>query len=221
MIPLSPALFMAGARTLIATDIERLPLPTSKQERLAELDPVERDTHGAQDSVTTAAFIGHVGYWVHRDPTGPSSWPFPRDADCNALARIGTDRGVVSRAKPEPGAVYLRWSVPEKRFVSAGIVLWVMDRAPQRQSGRTHDLHLLEGCAVLSCPCANIGPSTSLAVHPAKRPVRELPAVETTVHWARQVRVRSSTDLGDRYLSWVDLDRRNATTSVKFNRRAA
>jgi hypothetical protein len=212
---------MAAARALIAADIEIPPLPTSKRKRLAELDAIERDTHGALDGVTTAAFIGHVGYWAHRNPTGPSSWPFPRDADCNALERIGTDCGVVSRATPIPGAIYLRWSVPEKRFVSAGVVLWVMDREPQHQSGWTHDLHLLEGCAVLSCPCVNIGPRTSLEVHPAKRPVRELPAVETTVQWARQVRVRGSSDLGDRYLSWVDLDVRNATTSVKFHRRAA
>jgi hypothetical protein len=196
MIPLSPALFMAAARALIAADFAIPPLPTSKRKRLAELDPIERDTHGALDGVTTAAFIAHVGYWAHRDPEGPSSWPFPRDADCNALERIGTDRGVVSKATPNPGVIYLRWSVPEARFVSAGIVLWVKDRLPLHGSGWTHDVHLLEGCAVFS-------------------------AEVTTVQWARQVRVRCSTDLGDRFLSWVDLDGRNATTSVNFHRRAA
>lgn len=196
MIPLSPALFMAAASAIVAADLETPPLPTSKRKRLAELDPIQRDTHGAGDNVTTAAFIGHVGYWAHRDPGGPSSWPFPLDVDCNALARIGIDRGVVSTATPKAGVIYLRWSVPEARFVSASIVLWAKDRPPQHGSRWTHDLHLLQGSAVLS-------------------------AVGTTVQWARQLRVRGSTDFGDRFLSWVDLDGRNATTSVKFHRRAA
>ncbi len=140
MIPLSPALFMAAASAIVAADLETPPLPTSKRKRLAELDPIQRDTHGAGD--------------------------------------------------------YLRWSVPEARFVSASIVLWAKDRPPQHGSRWTHDLHLLQGSAVLS-------------------------AVGTTVQWARQLRVRGSTDFGDRFLSWVDLDGRNATTSVKFHRRAA
>ena len=196
MIPLSPALFMAGARTLIAANLE-IPQPsTSKRKRLAEVDPIERDVHGAEDGVTTAAFIAHVGYWAHRNPEGMSSWPFPLDADCDALARIGIDCGVVSPATPKNGAIYLRRSIPEARFVSAGIVLEVADRAPLHGVGWTHDLHLLEGSAALS-------------------------AVGTTVQWARQVRLRCSTDLGDRFLSWVDLDGRNATTSVRFHRRAA
>ena len=104
MIPLSPALFMAAASALIAADFARPPRPTSKRKRLAELDPIERDTHGAEDGVTTAAFIAHVGHWAHRDPEGPSSWPFPLDADCDTLARIGTDRGVVSPGRRFPAS---------------------------------------------------------------------------------------------------------------------
>lgn len=206
MIPLSPALFLAAASALVASDRRMPHRPKSKRARLAELDPIARDAHRPHDGVRTAAFISHVGWWSHRRAMGTSAWPFPLDADCDALARIGLDRGVVSVGTPDPGAVYLRWSVPEQRFTRASIVLWALDMPPMYRSGWTYDCHVLEGSAVLSR---------------GRGPVRAALGFHTKVQWARQARVRCSPGLGDCFLSWVDLDRRNETTRVSPTERAA
>jgi hypothetical protein len=188
MMPLSPALFLAAASALVASDL-RLPR-RSKPERGA-LDPDARDTHAPEDGVATAALIAHVGYWSHRRAVGRSSWPLPLGADCDELARIGSARGVLISGTPDPGAIYLRWSDRDQRFVRAAIVLSAMDVPPQAQGGWTYDCHVLEGRAALTCPETGE------------------PRIETTLHWARQGRVTCCPGLGDCFLSWVDLDRRH------------
>ena len=187
MMPLSPVLFLAAASALVASDL-RLPR-RSKPE--AVLDPDARDTHTPEDGVMTAAFIAHVGYWSHRRAVGMSPWPLPLDADCDELGRVGSERGVLLTGTPDPGAIYLRWSDRDQRFVRAAIVLSAMDVPEQAQGGWTYDCHVLEGRAELS------------------RPESGHPRIETTLHWARQGRVTCYPGLGDCFLSWVDLDRRH------------
>ena len=60
MIALSPALFVAAATGLAASD-EYSEVPSGPD----EFDPVLRDRHGPTDHRTSAAFIAHVGYWSH------------------------------------------------------------------------------------------------------------------------------------------------------------
>ncbi len=199
MMPLSPALFLAAASALVASDL-RLPR-RSKPERGTEVDPDSRETHAPEDGLATAAFIAHVGYWSHRRAVGRSSWPLPLGADCDGLARIGSERGVLITGTPDPGAIYLRWSDCDQRFVHAAIVLSAMDVPPQAQGGWTYDCHVLEGRAELT------------------RPEAGEPRIQTTLHWARQGRLGCSPALGDRFLTWVDLDRRNQLT--RATRRAA
>jgi hypothetical protein len=144
MMPLSPALFLAAASALVASDV-RLPW-RSAQQRLKELDPQRRDAHRLRDDVTTAAFIAHVGYWAHRSAPGKSAWPLPLDADCDALARIGLDLGVVRVGPPAPGAIYLRYSQQRERFTRASIVLWAA-AVPTDRYGWTYDCQVIQGRA--------------------------------------------------------------------------
>jgi hypothetical protein len=191
MMPLSPALFLAAASALVASDLR---LPRRSKPEHAALDPDARDTHAPEDGLATAAFIAHVGYWSHRRAVGRSSWPLPLDADCEELGRIGLARGVLITGTPDPGAIYLRWSDRDRRFVRAAIVLSAMDVPPQAEGGWTYDCHVLEGRAELT------------------RPEAGEPRIETTLHWARQGRLGCSPALGDRFLTWVDLKLRDATT---------
>jgi hypothetical protein len=191
MMPLSPALFLAAASALVASDLR---LPRRSKPEHAALDPDARDTHAPDDGLTTAAFIAHVGYWSHRRAVGRSSWPLPLDADCEELGRIGLARGVLITGTPDPGAIYLRWSDRDQRFVQAAIVLSAMDVPPQAQGGWTYDCHVLEGSAELT------------------RPEAAEPRIETTLHWARQGRLGCSPALGDRFLTWVDLNQRDEST---------
>jgi hypothetical protein len=175
MMPLSPALFLAAASALVASDV-RLPRLSTEQ-RLKDLSPARRGKRRRGDA--TAAFIAHAGYTAHRHAPGKSAWPFPLDADCEALARIGLDSGVVTVAPPDAGAIYLRYSQQRQRFTRASIVLWAVEVPPMEQYGWSYDCHVIEG---------------------------------VTVRRARRAWVTCAPELGDRFLSWVDLDRRNDMT---------
>jgi hypothetical protein len=188
MTPLSPALFLAAASALVASDA-RVPRPLI-EDRIQEFDPMGRDIHRPRDGVTTAAFIAHVGYWSHRRSSGRSAWPFPLDADCDLLAAIGLDRGVVGVGFPKAGDICLRWSRTEQRFVRASIVLWTVEVPATLRMGWSYDCHVLEGSIAVSDPSV------------------------ATVEWVRRAWVTCCPGLGDRFLSWVDLDERNETTRI-------
>jgi hypothetical protein len=199
MLPLSPALFLAAASALVASDDREPRIPRWRRWVHKELNPVKRDSHEADDRVMMPAFIGHIGYWSHRVTAGSSSWPLPLDADCDALAQIGLDRGVAGVGRPEPGAMYLRWSRTEQRFTRASIVVEVLNAAPPEGSAWGYDCEVLEGAAVLSR-------FREERDDPTRAPFK------TTVRWARRSRVVCCPALGDRFLSWVDLDARNERT---------
>ncbi len=177
MMPLSPALFLAAASALVPSDV-RVPR-LSLHQRLEDLDPERRSSQLPGDETATAAFIAHAGYCAHRLAPGRSGWPFPLGADCEALGRIGLDRGIATVALPAAGAIYLRRSPREQRFMRASIVLWAVVVPPMERWGWTYDCHVIEGIAA-----------------------RE----------ARRAWITCCPELGDRFLSWADLDRRNEIT---------
>jgi hypothetical protein len=177
MMPLSPALFVAAATASVVSEL-RVRRP-SRAQRLNDLDPARRGKQRRGDA--TAAFIAHAGYAAHRQSPGTSAWPFPMDADCDTLARIGLESGVATVAPPDEGAIYLRRSPHQDRFTRASVVLWAVLVPPMERHGWTYDCHVIEGLA--------------------KRR-------------ARRAWVTCAPELGDLFLTWFDLDRRNDITGA-------
>lgn len=188
MIPLSPALFITAASSWIPRD-------TSCAGGLHDnaLDPLERDDHRPTDGRETAAFIGQIGYWSHRHELGQSIWPFALDADCDTLAHTSADRGVLAIDCPDPGAILLRWSALEGRFTRASIVLEARDCPAPGQW--TFDCDVIEGAVIRD---ADARPGMP----------------DGQVQWVRRARRRACPLLGDRFISWVDLDGRNRFAQV-------
>jgi hypothetical protein len=182
MHPLSPALIIAAASGL------------------AGADPGEVEPRPA-DPLTTAAFVGHVGYWAHYDEEIElSTWPFPADADCETLARLATELGVLSGEEPQPGAVYLQWSPKQRRFRRAGIVVAHTRSYENSSVRRCYDCLVLEGSALL----------TRVEEVDGRR--RDQERFEAAVQWARRTRIWCTPSEGDRFISWVDLDGRGEAT---------
>jgi hypothetical protein len=188
MLPLSPFIFIAAAVAWLPDDA-----PFSAALDDNELDPLKRDNHGPRDGVTTAAFIGHVGYWAHRQSRGFSTWPFPLEVDCNDLSRLARKRGVLVSSKPDPGAILVRWSHVEQRFTRASIVVEI-DECPLFGNW-TYDCRVIEGGA-----------------SHRRRPRNGIPRVQ--MQWVRRARRRCCPMLGDRFISWVDLDARDRIAQV-------
>ena len=194
MLRLSPALFVAAAKALLDAKGSERPVALDP---LGVPDPLTRDIHAPSDRGATAAFIAHVGHWSQGSGRDGSCWPFPLTADCDALASLAKEYNVLRDGAPDFGAIYLRRSAIESRFVRAGVVLWAV-ALPDRELGWSYDCLLIEGGAVLSSGHRAGGRQ----------------AVETTVEWARRTRARCCPTLGDRFISWVDLDGRNDTTQM-------
>ena len=186
MLPLSPAMFIATAAAWLARDDDYPSLTDN------ELDPLKRDDHRPNDSVMTAAFIGQIGYWAHRQSQGNSVWPFSLDADCDALAQAADECGVLTREWPDPGAILLRWSTVERRFTRASIVVKAIDSPLLRDW--TYDCRVVEGTAI------------------RRKAVDGMP--DAQIKWVRRARRRCCPTLGDRFISWVDLDARGRTERV-------
>jgi hypothetical protein len=145
-IPLTPRFLVAGANALIGLS-----------------------------AATNTGFIHHAGYWTHFDNrTRRSSWPLPRTADVNGLARAARELGVLSTDRPEEGELFLEWAGPKRGFAATGIV----------------------------DSCEPVG-------HPQSK---EFFYRCTTMEGDGRVAHRSTRELsprnGDRFVRWVDLDRR-------------
>jgi len=174
-------LFLTAASALVTSD-SQVRRPGAQAQRM-DRNPATRHDGEAHDSVrSSAAFIANAGYWAHRHTPGCSSWPFPLDADCDALANIGRTRGMLGVGLPAEGDIYLRYSQAEHRFTRACIVLWAIEVPASDGLGVAYDCHVIEGSAEL---------------------VVGAESVQTNVHWARRCWVTSSPKLGDGFLSWT------------------
>jgi hypothetical protein len=195
MLALSPSLLIATASGMVGTD--------RVVDRPGALDheAIFRDRHHPADPVRTAAFVGHVGYWSHRRGRGSSSWPFGIDADCSALEREAEADGVLHRGAPEIGSIFLQRSNVENRFVRAGIVIWAADIVASAGGDWAYDCLVVEGHGHLSRD--NSG------------------EISSRVSFARRARIVLCPSVGDRVISWYDLDGRGKYTQLGPQRRAA
>jgi hypothetical protein len=191
MLPLSPALFIAAATSLIG-DFHCDP-PASCGPVTS--DGVECDGLAHFDSLTTAAFIAHVGYWSHHQGRGKSSWPFALDADCDTLASLAERDAVLHEGKPAVGAICLQRADGDQRFSRAGIVLWTEEVEDTGRATDSYECGMIEGGAIL------LGPFGA--------PANRRNGFETRVLWVRRTQVRCRPAEGDRFIKWVDLDERN------------
>jgi hypothetical protein len=139
-----------------------------------------------------AELVDHVGFHSHFDQfTRSSSWPLPRDGDCETLARFADARKILSDVEPTVGELFLRWSRDEQRFDRTGIVMGVgKDSAPQGES-RQYE------CATIEGGSENPEQDTAPVVE-GKRTL--------------------CPDGGDRFIRWVDLDGRAAASEARGQR---
>jgi hypothetical protein len=184
MHPLSPALVVAAGSAVVG----RSGFTAAKPE---------------VDSLSSAAFVGHIGHWALYDEEAKlSTWPFALDADCDALARAAAERGILSAGHPEAGAIYLHWSRHQRQFTIAGIVIVGADAVEWPRTPSSYGCVVVEGGVLMK------------AVEDVDARSASPELVETDVQWARRTRVTFDPEVGDRFISWVDLDERNETTRL-------
>jgi hypothetical protein len=135
-----------------------------------------------------AAFVHHVGYWSHFDyEQGKSSWPLPATASCYMLGLEAKKRGVLHE-EPEEGDVFVLWNSQLVRFAHTGIVARVRDEGETMGAGEWYECDTIEGNTDVDGG-------------------REGDGV------MRRVR-RFYPRAGDRFVRWVDLDRRSLVGQV-------
>ena len=91
-------------------------------------------------------FVHHAGVFSHMDCLSRRSiWPLPQVANCEELARVAADKGILSVEQPKPGEIFLLWSRSARRLVHAGIVAWRTRDGTFRNSGRAyHDCIVID-----------------------------------------------------------------------------
>jgi hypothetical protein len=127
-----------------------------------------------------AAFVHHVGYWALYDHRARrSSWPLPRTASCWELGDFARTRGILVE-RPRDGDVFLLYSRNAGRFAHTG---FVVDEMGGPQAGqRAFECITIEGNT--NDDGSSNGNNTL-------------------------IRTRSfDLGRGDRFIHWVDLDRR-------------
>lgn len=92
-----------------------------------------------------AAFVSHVGYWSHADPSGAkSSWPLPRTASCWMLGDAARRMGMLAQ-EPQAGDVFLVYSAERRRFAHTGIVVEVCGRDEAATTPEWYECVTIEG----------------------------------------------------------------------------
>ena len=116
MIPLSPALLVAAASSLVGAK------PGADN---ALVDLFLREVRQPPGQPWSVAFVHHVGFWSHYDHrVARSSWPLPATASCLELGEFARVRAAIKQ-EPAIGDVFLEYSPVFKRFIHAGIVVSV------------------------------------------------------------------------------------------------
>lgn len=128
-----------------------------------------------------AAFVYHVGYHSHYSHGSKmSSWPLPATASCYELG-LFAERKAVLVQWPEVGDVFLKYNKTLGRFAHTGIVVSVDAGDPLEDMG-VHVCTTVEG---------NTNDDGSRNGNATLRKVRRFVTLE-----------------GDRFIRWVNLDRR-------------
>ena len=180
MIPLTPRLLIAAA-----TSFDGLREENGNNRGLM----VERFLAGvgqAAGQPWCAAFVYHVGFWSHYDHAGRrSSWPLPATASCWVLGDFANKRQVLMD-EPMEGDVFLVWKPSIARFAHTGIVARV------RATGKSPAGNVWFDCDTIE------GNSNEEGDRDANAVVRRVRRFQQHLGGGR----------GDRFVRWVDLDRR-------------
>ena len=173
MIALSPPLLLATANAFAA-----------------EGDPQNaRRFDGADDArKASALFVNHVGYHSHRRDATRSVWPFALTASCDVMADEASRKSALHTRLPQPGELFLKWSMRRKRFIGVGIVIKAWNRS--RVEGGGFRARLCVGSAEL--------------VEPANSPYRH-----SEVSWAMVEVMDALPAHGDHFIDWTELDARD------------
>ena len=126
-----------------------------------------------------AAFVYHVGYWALYDHRARrSSWPLPKTASCYQLGEFARRRGILFDV-PREGDVFLLYSRDAGRFAHTG---FVVDTLGGPQGRKTFECLTIEGNT--NDDGSHNGNNTLMKSRPF------------------------DLERGDRFIRWVDLDRR-------------
>jgi hypothetical protein len=150
-----------------------------------------REVGQPPDMAWDVALLYHLGYWSHfENAHSVSTWPLPATADANALASFAEERNVLV-TEPRAGDVFVLRSKLEKRFTHAGVIVGLGDRGM-----------LANGKAYVRCT----------TIEGARNP-SGTPGGRLILRITRDL----STDTGDRFVRWVELDPRVATTDLNVD----
>jgi len=138
-----------------------------------------KEVHQDPGQPWCAAFVYHVGHWSHYDHVAQrSTWPLKATASCAELAKNALDDGIL-KLEPHLGDVFLKFSKKLDRFAHTGIVVGLHDPDPHEDMG-VYVCTTIEG---------NTNADGSANGHTTLRKVR-----------------RFSTNNGDAFIRWVDLE---------------
>ena len=163
-------------------------IPLTPSFLIAAATSLVRDPEEGATGCAAAAFVHHVGYMSHfQYGAERSSWPLPSTASCAALAQYASNEDVL-REEPAPGDVFLLWHAPTATFEHTGIVARVRDAGVTPGGTPWVDCDTIEGNGG-----ADDNRTGDAAMTGVVRRVR---------------RFYPTATVGDRFIRWVDLDRR-------------
>jgi hypothetical protein len=141
-----------------------------------------------------AAFVHHVGKWSHYDyASGKSSWPLPATASCYMLGAYAKQRDIL-KVEPHDGDVFLVWSPELIRYAHTGVVARVRERGMTPGGSPWFDCDTIEGNT------NDGGGREGWGVLSKRR--------------------RFYPEARDRFIRWVDLDRRPTLGNPQLERAA-
>jgi len=179
MIPLTPAFLVAAAHAFVGVREQ------GGNNRGQMVEMFLREVKLQPGQPWCAAFVYHVGYWSHYDArVEHSSWPLPATGSCWELGDFAERKGLLVEEDKAPaeGDVFLLYNDAKKRFAHTGIVVAVHEK-----------LTFTDGDWVWSC--------TTIEGNTSVEGSREGTATLEKVRWI-------SPRKGDRFIRWVDFEKR-------------
>jgi hypothetical protein len=183
MFRLSPQLLIATSRALAGLRVTEWDFgDTIEAEPRA--DPLGDSSRRDEAPRSWAVrFVLECGYWSHYEQRSrSSSWPIPRGLTTPDLALFGLAHNVLYDL-PEPGDIFLMWGRRQKMFIHAGVVVDVLA------------IHRV------------VGMKPFFDVYSAEGDTDEMGRLARGK--AMRVRRRLSAELGDQFLRWTEIQRRD------------
>ena len=178
MLCLSSHLLITKARALVGEGLVSDDRPVPPEAgSVSDDEPERRHERPSWD----LSFVQHCGYWAHRDPkTGESSWPIPAGLTRTGLGKFG-EKARILYDTPEVGDIFLQYGPARGTFVRVGIVMGIVGSGYLLTKEPFFLLYTVE---------SDTGPQGQL-------------------HGGLTLRVRRrfQPNTGDRFLSWMELDR--------------